>query len=144
MSAFNCSSKVFNSLNSFSFKISGIDLFAKSKKSKEGKGKTKDISLNFFQEGLSVDEIAEKRGLVSGTIQGHLAYFVKEGIITTERLISSEKQENILTVISKINSTSSSAIKEKLGSEYSYGDIRIVLAHHFFANSKNETADSDS
>lgn len=117
---------------------------SKSKKSKEGKGKTKDISLNFFQEGLSVDEIAEKRGLVSGTIQGHLAYFVKEGIITTERLISSEKQENILTVISKINSTSSSAIKEKLGSEYSYGDIRIVLAHHFFANSKNETADSDS
>lgn len=114
----------------------------KKKKPKEDRGKTKDVSLDFYKEGLSVDEIAEKRNLVRGTIEGHLAHFVREGVITTERLISNEKLENILTVIAVIKSTSSSAIKEKLGSEYSYSEIKIALAHHDFINSEDEAPGS--
>jgi len=111
---------------------------SKPKKTREPKGKTKEISLSFFKEGLSVEEIAEKRGLVPGTIAGHLAYYVKEGDITPERLISEEKLKNILTVIDIINSTSSQEIIEKLGSEYSYMDIKIALAHYAFTNPETQ------
>ena len=106
----------------------------KKKKAKEDRSNTKEVSLKFFQEGLSLDEIAEKRNFVRSTIEGHLAYFVKKGIITTERLIPDEKLKNILTVIEAIDSISSSAIKEKLGDEYGYGEIKIVLAHYAFLN----------
>ena len=113
----------------------------KKKKSKEDKLNTKNVSLGFFQEGLSIDEIAEKRNLVRSTIEGHLAHFVKEGVITTERLISQEKLENIMTVIAVIKSTSSYAVKEKLGNEYSYSEIKIALAHHAFINHENDTSE---
>lgn len=106
----------------------------KRKKTKEAKIDTKQASLTLFQEGLSLDEIAERRNLVRTTIEGHLAHFVKDGVIPVDRLISAEKLDNILTVIKTIDSTLSSAVKEKLGDEYTYSEIKIALAHHAFTN----------
>lgn len=106
---------------------------------KEAKVNTKDVSLQLFNEGLSLDEIAERRNFVRTTIQGHLAHFVQEGIITTDRLIDPEKLENIMKVIKAVDSTLSSAIKEKLGDDYSYSEIKIALAHHAFTQPKSDT-----
>lgn len=97
---------------------------------KEAKIDTKEVSLQLFNEGLSLEEIAERRSFVRTTIQGHLAHFVKEGIITTERLIDAEKLETILKAIKEADSTLSSAVKEKLGDAYTYSEIKIALAYH--------------
>jgi uncharacterized protein YpbB len=97
--------------------------------------------LKLFNESLSIDQIAERRNLAQSTIEGHLSHFVKEGVIPVERLIAAEKLENILAVIDAIDSISFSGIKEKLGNEYTYGEIKIVLAHHAFSNPVNDTSE---
>ena len=127
-----------HSSEAFREQLTNAKASQKKKKPKEDRGKTKDISLALFQEGLSVDEVADRRSLVRGTIEGHLTHFIKDGIITTERLIDGKKLKNILTVIAVIKSTTSSEVKEKLGNEYSYNEIKIALAHHAFINSKND------
>lgn len=129
-----------NSSKAYKEQVDQAKAAGRKKKSKEKGPNTKVVSLELFKKGLSVEEIAEKRNLVPGTIQGHLAHFVREGIISTERLISEEKLKNILTVIDVIKSTSSSEVKAKLGDEYSYNDIKIAQAHYAYTNSENATS----
>lgn len=98
--------------------------------------------MKLFNEGLSIDLIAKRRNLVQSAIEGHLSHFVKEEVTPIDCLISAEKFENILAVIDEIHSISFSGIKEKLGNEYSYGEIEIVLAHHAFSNPVNDVSKS--
>jgi len=42
--------------------------------------------------------------------------------------VSQEKIDNIRAVICEVNSTTFSEVKEKLGDEYSYSDIRFAVA----------------
>jgi hypothetical protein len=42
--------------------------------------------------------------------------------------VSQEKIDNIRAVICEVNSTTFSDVKEKLGDEYSYSDIRFAFA----------------
>lgn len=113
----------------------------RTKTPKEAKVNTKDVSLQLFNEGLSLDEIAKRRNFVRSTIQGHLAHFVQEGIITTERLIDAEKLKKILKAIKELDTTLSSAVKEKLGDNYSYSEIKIGLAHYAFTESGDQAED---
>ncbi|GAA0890357.1 helix-turn-helix domain-containing protein [Fulvivirga kasyanovii] len=97
---------------------------------KEKKVPTKEVTYGLYKEGKSVEEIAELRGLTSGTIEGHLCTYVLTGEIKASDLMDGEKMENILTVMRTLGTTSSGKIKSKLGDEYEYGEIRIALAHH--------------
>ncbi|MGE8301593.1 MAG: AAA family ATPase, partial [Sphingobacterium paramultivorum] len=56
---------------------------------------TKDISLEMFKDGMSIPNIAVKRGMVAGTIYGHLINFVGTEVEATE-LIEQEKLDRIL------------------------------------------------
>lgn len=103
---------------------------------------TKHFSLDLFNRGYSIPEIAERRGLKTGTIETHLAHYVREGKLELERLIP---QEKIVTILSAIGGDSSlTAIRKRLGSDYSYGEIRLVLAHRDFLreNQMNEVRHS--
>lgn len=97
---------------------------------KPAKGETKRISLELFQQGKSIEEIAEERKLVPGTIEGHLANFIPSGEIRLDQLVSAEKIAMIEKVIEHLGEEAKSGeIKEKLGDEFSYGEIKAVLAH---------------
>lgn len=95
---------------------------------KKDKTPTKLISYNFYKEGLSVEEIAEKRGLVPGTIANHLTDYVRNGQLDIHDFVSSEKVKNILKVMEKAPDNQLGTIKSFLGEEYSYSDVRFVLA----------------
>lgn len=95
------------------------------KKGKPAKGSSQKESLDLFLSGKSVEEIASLRGLVLSTIHSHLAQFVLSGEIRAVELISQERINTILKVMGDENE-SSSVIKDKLGPEYSFNDIRIV------------------
>ena len=89
---------------------------------------TKKLSLQLFQLGRSVDEIAFERGLSTGTVEGHLAHFIFSGELKISELVSEEK----LTIITKAieennNSLAIAPIKQKLGDGYSYGEITAVM-----------------
>jgi len=85
---------------------------------------TKDISLEMFKEGMTIADIASKRGMVAGTIYGHLINFVGTEVEATE-LIDQEKLDRILDVIRANPDKSSSELKMLLGADIDYPDIKI-------------------
>lgn len=85
---------------------------------------TKNISLDLFLDGSSVDDIAQKRGMVTGTIYGHLIHFVGKEV-DAEDLIDRAKLDVLLDVLRKNDGKSSSEIKMILGDDYSYPDIKL-------------------
>lgn len=115
-------------LNGIHYSKQMLPVIKLKKKGKAPKGSSQRESLELFLNGKSVAEIAEHRGLVQGTIHSHLAEFVLTGEISASQLISEERIKTILSVISD-DTESSAAIKEKLGPEISFNDIRIVLNH---------------
>ncbi|MEO6167932.1 MAG: helix-turn-helix domain-containing protein [Chitinophagales bacterium] len=85
-------------------------------------------SFQLFQSGKSVEEIAALRNFSPGTIEAHLAHFVKTGELDVFRLISHEKFMQIKEAAQKATEPGLSPIKILLGDEYSYSEIRFVIA----------------
>ena len=85
---------------------------------------TKEISLEMFKDGMSIADIAVKRGMVAGTIYGHLINFVGTEVEAIE-LIEQEKLDRILGVIRANPDKSSSELKMLLGADIDYPDIKI-------------------
>ena len=90
---------------------------------------TKQLSLELFDQGLSLSQIADKRDMVISTIEGHLAHFVARGELKIDRLLASEKQQIIEEKIQQLPGKKLSEIKIALGSDYNYGEIKFVQAH---------------
>lgn len=99
-----------------------------SPKQKQEKGATKEITYNLYLEGKSIEEIAKERGFTVGTIEGHLAHYVAIGKIDAEQFVGTEKMEKIIEVAKTINETGLTPIKQALGDDFSYTEIRIALA----------------
>ncbi|MNY26665.1 hypothetical protein D3C86_1605250 [compost metagenome] len=68
--------------------------------------------------------------MAESTIEGHLASFIATGEITIEELVAAEKLPVILNAINEVGSNSLGVLKEKLGADFSYADIKAVLAYH--------------
>lgn len=85
---------------------------------------TKDISLEMFKDGMTISDIAVKRGMVAGTIYGHLINFVGTAVEATE-LIAQDKLDRIVAVIKSNPDKSSSELKMLLGADVDYPDIKI-------------------
>ncbi len=95
---------------------------------KIAKGATQEISFSMFKEGKTIAEIAEERQLTASTIEGHLTEFVKEGLLEVEELMGEKKIKIIRELILENPSFKSKELKEALGEDYSYGEIRLVWA----------------
>lgn len=85
---------------------------------------TKQISLEMYMDGMDITAIAAQRGMVEGTIYGHLIHYVGTEI-DAEDLISADKLEHLLQVLRQHGGKSSSEIKVLLGEAYSYPDIKL-------------------
>ena len=82
-----------------------------------------------FNKGLTIAQIAQERGLVRSTIEGHLAFFVEKGKLDINRLLSPEKQQAIEKELATDHKNSLSEVKYALGPDYSYGEIKMMLAY---------------
>src|SRR5690606_22880420 len=91
------------------------------------KGATKRISLDLFQSGKTIAEIAKERGLTEGTIIGHLTDFVGKGVEATQ-LMDATKLAAIQGVLRENPGKSSAAIRAILGNNVEYHEIRIAQA----------------
>jgi len=85
---------------------------------------TKQITLDMYQDGMDIAQIAVKRGMVEGTVYGHLIHYVGTDI-EAEELIDLKKLDKILEVLGANEGKSSSQIKIILGDDYSYPEIKI-------------------
>jgi hypothetical protein len=91
-------------------------------------GDSKKISLEMFQAGRSIAEIAAERGMVKGTIEGHLAEFIATGEIDISLLVPDHKLKPILQLLKDNPDATSGMIKEKLDSSFSFGEIKAAMA----------------
>jgi len=106
-----------------------IPLKESTKKKKEPKPDTKMVSLEMFQSGKTVEEIAKERGYTENTIEGHLSHFVKTGELDVLQFLSKEKLEKILEYFKNRKERDLTLAREVLGNEFSYGDLRMGLSY---------------
>lgn len=96
---------------------------------KKVKVDTKAESFRLYKEGKSIKEIAKERSLTAGTIEGHLAHFVSTGDININDVVSTQHQVFIRGIVKSMSgSYTTSDIKNQLPSDYSYAEIKMVLA----------------
>lgn len=114
-----------------------------SKKSRASDGSTPSdtvqASFDLFKNGLTVADIAKERGLVENTIQGHLSFYVENGTIDIDKLLSPEKQKAIKTAMDKLGKKALSPIKTELGDGYSYGEIKLMTALEKHLSTKTDS-----
>ncbi|EDX75235.1 ATP-dependent DNA helicase RecQ [Coleofasciculus chthonoplastes PCC 7420] len=85
------------------------------------------VTLQLYQQGLSIEEIAEKRGYAPSTILTHLSELIEQNQpIDLNRLVAAERQKPILQAIQNVGTNSLRILREELGEDYSYGEIRLV------------------
>ncbi|WP_420551770.1 helix-turn-helix domain-containing protein [Tenacibaculum aiptasiae] len=92
------------------------------------KRNTKDITFDLYKKGLNTEEIAAKRGLVIGTIEGHLSHFVIQGDIEITELFSNKKLEKAKRIINATGLDNLSKVKEIVEDEYTWGELRMIVA----------------
>ena len=92
------------------------------------KGETQKLSLELFKKGMSMTEIAQSRGITLSTIENHMATFVKSGTIDISNLIPEYKLLPLQKHILNHPGHRSKEIKEAMGDDYSYGEIKLVMA----------------
>ncbi len=88
---------------------------------------TKQVTLNLFNEGLNITEIAEKRGLVVGTIESHLAHFILNNELPLSAMISEEKAEKGFNIIKNTKFEGLNELKHIVGDEFSYTELRLLM-----------------
>lgn len=87
------------------------------------------ISLEMYRDGRSIADIARERGIQPSTVENHLARFIPTGEIQIHELVALPKIETIRNAVVKFNDAGAlSPIKEFLGDDYTYGEIRAVIA----------------
>ncbi|MBL4677167.1 MAG: RecQ family ATP-dependent DNA helicase [Mucilaginibacter sp.] len=98
---------------------------------------TNKASLELFQQGLSVQEIAKERALSPTTIEGHLSSFVQSGELDVSTFVIASKIPAIQNAVESYGAERLAPLKEVLGDAYSYGEIKAVIAWmNFMQNAK--------
>jgi len=90
---------------------------------------TQMVTFGFYNQGLSVEEIAEKRSLKQSTIYDHLSQLISmRQPIDINKFVLAVRQEIIVKAIETVGTNSLKDIKEHLGENYNYNEIKLVRA----------------
>lgn len=114
-------------LNSFQLHIRQAPPATDSSLAPAVKEDSKKISLQLFQQGKDIDDIARERGLARSTIEGHLVHFITSGEVKLNQLVSPENELAIRNAIRNATQKELSFIRNALGNTFSYAEIRAVL-----------------
>ncbi|MCD8742269.1 DNA helicase RecQ [Mucilaginibacter roseus] len=99
-----------------------------SKPRSEKVNNTQKESLNLFKAGKSITEIATERGLSPMTVEGHLTQFIQTGDLEVTEFVNEDKIPAIQNAIESYGAERLAPLKEVLGDEYSYTEIKAVVS----------------
>ncbi|HET8845587.1 MAG TPA: DNA helicase RecQ [Ktedonobacteraceae bacterium] len=86
-------------------------------------------TLALYRQGLSVEQVAQQRGLAVNTIVGHLITQIELGeAIDVLTLVPSDRYQVILDALLEVGDEKLKPVKEFLGEAFSYEEIRLVRA----------------
>ncbi len=90
---------------------------------------TKMKTLSLAQQGYSIEEIAETRGMRTSTINDHLCELIEMNQpIKLEQFVPESDQKVIWQVINQVSDHSLKTIREALEEKYSYEQIKLMRA----------------
>ena len=90
---------------------------------------TELTTLELYNQGLSIQEIAHKRNIRPTTIIRHLSDLIeKKQPVDLSQLVPLERQKKIWNVLEIVGDIALTPIRENLGESYSFDDIRLVRA----------------
>jgi ATP-dependent DNA helicase RecQ len=90
---------------------------------------TKQLTLKLFTEGLTIAQIADQRKLSLSTIEGHIAFYIKAGRISVRQVMDEDRLNTIKKTVQSVGDKTLTPIKLALGDNYSYSEIRYVIAY---------------
>jgi len=96
---------------------------------KKKKADTKAVSLQMFNEGKSVNDIAAERELTARTIENHLAYWVEQGEIEVTRLVAEEALAEITAAFTALETTYLKPVYEWFAEKYDYATLKFAAAY---------------
>ena len=91
-------------------------------------GSTYDQTKQLLQQGMTVEEVAQQRGLAKSTIAGHIERLIQAGeqLDLSSYLPPQERYDAIRAAFVETGGTLLSSVKAILGDDYSYDEIQIV------------------
>lgn len=107
----------------------------KKKKKRKSSSDTKKLTLDLFKAGKTIAEISSERRLSTNTIELHLAHFVGSGDIGVQEFVEPHRRREIESAIDKVGKGLLTPIKNELGEDYSFEEIKMVVAHLEYLNS---------
>ncbi len=107
-----------------------VDTKKQKKENKKNQPNTKEISFNMYKSGKTIEEIAGERSLAITTIEGHLAHYVGKGELDLDEFVEESKIEPIIKASEELETTRLSPIKGILGDEFTYSDLKFVMAKY--------------
>ena len=96
---------------------------------KPEKTDSKKLSFDLFKTGKTIAEIAAGRSMATTTIEGHLAHFIKTGELDIGQFVTPEKLAEISECFLELETTNLGPVKQVLGDDFSYAELRFVLSH---------------
>jgi len=103
-------------------------------------GTTRQVSLSLYREGKTIKEIAEERDMAIVTIEEHLAWFIGRGELSVTDFVSPDITELIAEQFEKTGIFEKGPVKEALGDQVTWTQIRFVARHLEYLNSKAQAA----
>jgi ATP-dependent DNA helicase RecQ len=94
------------------------------------------VSLQYYKQGKTINEIATERNMTVGTIEGHLSEFIKTGEIKINEFVEDAKAKIIAESFKNNPQKRPVEIKSMLGDDYSYSEIRAVANHLLWLSNK--------
>ena len=115
------------------------------------RGSTYRETLDLYMRGLSISEVSQRRGLAEATIVSHLEHLIAAGeTLPLEReLPPAERVNRITEAFAQTESWILTPVKELLGDDFSYEEVRLVRAwldqqRHMSAADPEQSAEPSS
>lgn len=97
-------------------------------KPKAKKGETFRITLELFQSGKTLEQIAKERNLKLGTIESHMTRWIENGTIDIYKLMEKKKVKNISKHMMGKEEISFNELMQEVKIETTYSELRWVKA----------------
>lgn len=94
------------------------------------------LTLQLYQEGNSISEIASVKNISLTTVQGHLAELVLLGMVDAVEMINNQRLEEIAGCVSQ-HGKDVNLVKIALGPDYSFFEVRLVVNHLQFKENQS-------
>lgn len=85
------------------------------------------VTKGLIDEGLTLEEIADRRGMVLSTIQSHVSEMILKGYADAKDFMTEEHHDTIVEYFTETQDVSLGAAHDVLGDDYSFGELRMVL-----------------